>query len=70
MSWVQFHSSAVVLKNVLTDAQSYGDVVQVDLKILKILKPEHCLSVCIVGNAPYLSFIIIPDTYGVGIDVT
>ena len=70
MLWVKFHSCAVVLSNVPRDAQSCSDIVQIDLKLLKILKPEHCLSVFIVGNALDLSFIIIPDTYGIGIDVT
>ena len=69
MSWVQFHSSAIILRNV-PNIESCGNIVYVDLKLLEILKPEHCFIVCIVGNAPYLRFPIVLDTYGIGIDVT
>ena len=61
---------AVVLSKVHWVSEGCGNIVEVFLKLIKTFKSEHCLRAGILGDALYLSFIIVLDTYGIGIDGT
>ena len=60
----------VVPSKVHLAGQCCGNIIDVFLKLLKAFKTEHCLRVGILGDALYLRFPIILDTYGIGIDDT
>ena len=61
---------AVVNSKVHWVSECCGNISNVPFKLIKTVKAEHCLRVGILGDALYLRFPKILNTYGIGVDGT